>query len=424
MESILNSPLKDRWYLIYSSLAGFLLVAVYYTLKDVLKVGDGVAFFSVFAVFTVFFDVRHFFPTYTRTLLDKSFMIENKGWFLTSWAFIILIPIIALVLLSSGDYRAFNSYLIFSFILRLTYIIGFYHLIKQNWGFMAIFKKKHMETEDGSDRWEKLTLLSGSFLPFVFVSLKYPVWFDGGQYIFAPKADQLTYILDFWQKISLTIMLLGMFFLLIGYAVKSLPQYKFVSRNLGWLFVGLFILVRWILSSGKDVPLISIMVVLAAVFVFSLYKSIVLERRRKSFNKDKWMVLISSLILYNVVLLIPIENKFVMIMAITIPHNIQYIGFTGVFNKRYYTGSNKEHGIAKFLTEKTLLLFVVSVFYAIVFELSRTGIRYVDWFDSNDTMRFIRNIIGVFFLAMVWHHYYLDAVIWRVRKDKDLSKNL
>ncbi|TNF46804.1 MAG: hypothetical protein EP305_09835 [Bacteroidetes bacterium] len=424
MESILESSSKDRWYLIYSSLSGFVLVAIYFLLKDVLKIGDSASFFSVFIVFALLFDVRHFFPTYTRTILDKSFMKENKGWFLSSWAFILLVPIVAMMLMSSSEFRAFDSYLIFSFTLRFTYIIGFYHLIKQNWGFMAIFKKKNGEKEDGSDKWEKLALLSGSFLPFVYVSLKNPVWFEGGQYIFAPKSEQLPYILNFWQNISLGLLILGFLFILISIAFKSIPQFKYVSRNLSGLFFGLFILVRWILVSGKDVPLYSIMIFLGLIFIYSLYKSISMEKIRGHWNKEKWMIFISSLVLYNGILLLPIENKFIMIMAITIPHNIQYLGFTGAFNQRYYLNSKKEHGLAKVLSEKAVVFFLLSVFYAFVFELSRTGIKYVDWFDSNDTLRFVRNIIGIFFLAMVWHHYYLDAVIWRVRKDKDLSENI
>jgi hypothetical protein len=32
-----------------------------------------------------------------------------------------------------------------------------------------------------------------------------------------------------------------------------------------------------------------------------------------------------SLVLYHGILFLPIENKFVLVMAITIPHNIQYL---------------------------------------------------------------------------------------------------
>ncbi len=67
---------------------------------------------------------------------------------------------------------------------------------------MAIYKKKHNEPEDGSDKWEKLLLLSGAFIPFVILSTVSPVWFSGDAYAFAPKSEQLPFVLVVWKRIG------------------------------------------------------------------------------------------------------------------------------------------------------------------------------------------------------------------------------
>lgn len=419
MQSILGNLQKDRWYIVYSSLAGFALVGFYYILKQVIGLEEQYSFLITFGFYAVLFDVRHFFPTYSRTLFDKQFMKENRKWFIPSWVLIIAIPIIAFALLSQGTFRSFNSFVVLAFILRLTYVLGFYHLIKQNWGFMAIYKKKHNEPEDGSDRWEKLLLLSGSFLPFVNLSKVAPVWFGGDKYAFTPGEKEMQYVIDLWLTMGNACFIVGIFFLLIGFVFNSAPQYKFVSRNIGLFLVFTFLLIRWVISSGAEQALSYLMIILLIIFVVSLFLVVKRTIDKKIHNPEKWMVLISTLVLYNGILFLPIENKFILAMAITIPHNIQYLAFTKVFNKRFYENSTKDHGFATVLAKKATVFFVLSVLYAFLFESTRTGIKYIP--SSSEDFDYYRNMVAVFFVGMVLHHYYLDAVIWRVRKDKELS---
>lgn len=423
MDAILENKKADRFYIIYSSVAGFLLIGFYYLLRTTLGWGLDSSFLLTFLLFTIFFDIRHLFPTYSRTLLDKQYMKENRKWFYLAWLVIIIVPMLGFVVLSVGEYQSYNSYIVFSFLLRATYVFGFYHLVKQNWGFMAIYKKKFNEPEDGSDRWEKLMLLSGSFIPFVFLSKATPIWFNRVDKIgFAPDAPQLQYTIDIWIKIGNACLIAGIIFLIIGFTIKMIPQFKTVSRNIGLLFFGFFLLIKWILASGKDQPLNTILSVLIVIFIISTI--LVLHRtfKKKIYNKEKFLVLISSLILYNGIALIPLENMHLFAMAATLPHNIQYLRFVNVFNRRYYSASKLDHGMAKNLAEKAVLFFIVSVVYAVVFEGFRTGIVALPIYTSS--FDYIRNFVSVIFLSFVMHHYFLDAVIWRVRKDKSLSSNV
>jgi hypothetical protein len=158
--------------------------------------------------------------------------------------------------------------------------------------------------------------------------------------------------MDLWMKIGNACFIFGIFFLLVGFVLKSAPQFKFVSKNIGIFLTFTFILIRWILSSGAEQALNAILILLVILFILSLFLVVKRTIDKKIKNPEKWMVLISTLILYNGILFLPIDNKIILAMAITIPHNIQYLAFTKVFSKRFYENSKKDHGFATVLAKK------------------------------------------------------------------------
>lgn len=422
MTTILENERKDWLFIIFSSFSGFLLVGFYLLMGKLLPNQPEVALLTTFLIYAVFFDVRHLFSTYSRTYLDKAYFSENKRWLHVSFAVIVFIPLLAVLLIARGDYFSYNTGIVFTFLLRMTTVLGFYHLVKQNWGFMVIYKKKMNEPQDNSDKWEKMMLLSGSFIPFVIVAIICPVWFPSEQSFIFPEAHLKDYITEMWNKIALYTLFFSIFLLLVGYVFNSLPQYKYVSRNLGLFFLGVFVLLKMFLNWGTDV----LYVVLSGVvllFVISTAMSIQKALKQKLLNKKKWAVLISSLVLYGGILLLPIENKSVLVMAVTIPHNIQYLTFVNFFNSKFYSASKKEHGLAKRMSQKIGYFIVISFLYSVLYESFRTGTKYVS-FGTPEMQYIIGNLIAVFFLSMSLHHYYLDAVIWRVRKDKNISDSV
>ena len=322
MENILKNAKQDWMFIILSTVSGFLMIGFYFVLANLVKLDEFTAFLVTLILFSLLFDVRHFFPTYTRTFLDKAYFKENKSWLLGSTAAIFLIPLISYLILIQGEAMAYNGQIVLSFARRVTLTLGFYHLIKQNWGFIAIYKKKFNEPEDGSDRWEKLLLLSGSFIPFVYLAKTKIIWFLDETSAFSPNANELNYVLEFWGKISAFMLVLGLFFLVIGFAINARPQYKYVSRNLGYYFVGIFILIKLILANGSDKVLYILLVVLTIIFVVSLILTVLKAIQFGKLNVRKWAMFISALVLYWGVLSLPLDNKMLIIIGITIPHNI------------------------------------------------------------------------------------------------------
>ena len=422
MENILKNARQDWMYIILSTVSGFLMIAFYFVLKNLVKLDEFTASIITLVLFSLLFDVRHFFPTYTRTFLDKDYFRENKSWLLGSTAAIIFIPLISYFILIQGEAMAYDGQIVLSFARRVTLTLGFYHLVKQNWGFIAIYKKKFNEPENGSDRWEKLVLLSGSFIPFVYLAKTRIIWFADETSAFTPNVNDLAHVVELWGKISAFTLVLGLFFLVIGFAINAKPQYKFVSRNLGYYFLAIFVVIKLILVKGSDEVLSALLIALFLVFILSI--SITFQKAIKfgKLNVRKWAMFVSAFVLYWGVFSLPIENTMLIIIGITIPHNIQYLVFVGLFNKKHYSKSAKNHGFATILSQKAILFFLVSLIFAFLFELGRTGTN-LNLFTEPDAF-ILKNIVAFLFLSLVLHHYYLDAVIWRVRKDESLGKDI
>jgi hypothetical protein len=238
-----------------------------------------------------------------------------------------------------------------------------------------------------------------------------------------PEPHLAGYVAEVFREIAFYTLLFAVFLLLVGYGLKSAPQYKYVSRNLGLFFLFTFLLIQILFKWGMDV-LYVLLIAVSVVFVLSTVMSAYKALKQKVINTKKWAVLISSLILYNGILLLPIENKLILVMAITIPHNIQYLTFVNFFNRKFYTNSKQEHGLAKRMSQKIGLFLIISFVYAVLYESFRTGSKFLPLGITAEERYVIANFIAVFFLSMSLHHYYLDAIIWRVRKDKEISETV
>src|SRR5690606_8542415 len=356
MATILENKKKDWFYIILSPIAGFLLIGFYLLIKQLSGGSDEIALLSTFLVYAICFDVRHLFSTYTRTLLDKSYYSENKRWLIWTFLCIIGLPLLALVFVKDEAYY-FGTGAVFLFIFRVTTILGLYHLIKQNWGFMAIYKKKANEPQTTSEKWEKLMLLSGSFLPLIILTIDSPAWFEYDKVYLYPESYLEERIHHLFFQLGLITCLIGILLLALS-QMKSFELFKTIFRNLGLYFVAIFIAVLGFLNLGVE-TLDYILGIVGSIFIISTCITLATTWKTIQTNPQKWFVLVASLILYNGVLLSPIENKYILIMAITIPHNIQYLAFVNFFNRKYYSSSNTDYGLVKTISQKVGVFVLV-----------------------------------------------------------------
>src|ERR1041384_2039540 len=106
------------------------------------------------AGWAILIDAPHVFGTFSRTYFDKTEWKSRKRLMLGSLLFFVIGP--AMVLLGAG--------LTFFFIAALW---AYYHLVKQHYGFMVLYKKKNNDLQPVDNALDRLLLLFAFNYPFV-----------------------------------------------------------------------------------------------------------------------------------------------------------------------------------------------------------------------------------------------------------------
>lgn len=116
---------------------------------------------------------------------------------------------------------------------------------------------------------------------------------------------------------------------------------------------------------------------------------------------------------------------FVLIVIYSVLFDINHFFSTytrTVFDKSFIQENQAwfNHGLAVWLTKRVSSFLLVGAAFGLVFEMGRTGSSYwlpTDWIVT-------KNLVVIFFASLVLHHYYLDAVIWKLRKHKELRESI
>lgn len=410
MESILKSSKQDWLYLILSSFSSFGVIGFYFILSNLVKLDETLSLTICFALFSVLFDFRHFFPTYLNTFGDRLYYQQNKNWLWVSLLFIVLFPLLSFGILMQGQVIEYNSQLVFVFARRVTLLIGFYHLIAQQWRFIELFKMRFREPQDDSGIWEKRMLFVGSFIPLIYLAKTHLIWFNDENAAFTPNSNELNYVLEFWSEIALFCLIIGVFFSLIGFVFSVEYRLKIIARKCCYLLVGLFGLIKCVLNYGSDQVLYVFLLVLTISFFFCLLFVVLKAFQFRKFNRKKWFFFSSILVINAVVLTLPLQHKAVLLLALAVPHAIQQLVFSNQVAVRYYSQSTEKHGFAAFLARKSLWMMVFTFTFAILLEWGRTVITF-NFMDSPDGL-VLKNAFGILFFSFLLVHYFLEAQRW------------
>src|SRR5256885_1302913 len=137
---------EDLVWFIGSVVASYLLLVLYVT--GVLPL------IPMVAGWAILIDAPHVFGTFSRTYFDRSEWKTRKRLMLGSLGFFIIGP--AMVLLGAG--------FTFFFVAALW---AYYHLVKQHYGFMVLYKKKNNDLAPIDNALDRLLLLFAFNYPFV-----------------------------------------------------------------------------------------------------------------------------------------------------------------------------------------------------------------------------------------------------------------
>ncbi len=336
---------EDLVWFVGSVLSSYLLLVLY--------VGGLVPLVWMVGVWAILIDAPHVFGTFSRTYFDRT---ERRSRGRLLWGSLIFFVIGPLMVLAGVG-------LIFFFLAALW---AYYHLVKQHYGFMVLYKKKN------NDLLKIDNLLDRTFLMLAFT---YP-------FVAFIARDQ-----D---------------------AMKRVPP--ILQSSIGMVEMGLFLAT----------------VLVAIVW---LIRQIQRGVQGLALDVPKYLLLAAAIPMHWIVLLTPMPQKPIAIVAIlTIYHNLQYHRLIWFHNKKYMASEGRSesstelkttYGAAELISRRLIYYIGFGILFGIWYQLPRQYIRSV--FGETTTLT---QLFAAFFWGYAFIHYYLDSKIWRVRRDPEVGKAL
>ena len=374
------SARDDLVWLIGSVGSSYLLLILY--VKGILPLVPMVALWAILI------DAPHVFGTFSRTYFDRTERRNRSRLLWGSLAFFAIGPL--MVFAGAG--------LIFFFLAALW---AYYHLVKQHYGFMVLYKKKNNDLAPVDNALDRLLLLFAFNYPFVA--------FIAGD----PEAlARVPATLQSGVNVLATILLAGTIILAVAW----------LGRQIQRLLTGELL----------DVP--------------------------------KYLLLAAAIPMHWIVLLTPMPHKPIAIVAIlTIYHNLQYHRLIWFHNKKYtrsstaFTGtagaspaatrrslvegssptmregfaSNRElrqkYGAAELISRRLLYYIAFGILFGVIYQGPRQVLGYIS-LKSGDGVAGAQSFVIQLGISFLWGyafiHYYLDSKIWRIRRDPSVGKAL
>ena len=140
-------------------------------------------------------------------------------------------------------------------------------------------------------------------------------------------------------------------------------------------------------------------------------------------NVPKYLLLAAAVPMHWVVLLTPMPHKPMAIVAIlTIYHNFQYHRLVWFHNRKYSRSEDckARFGAAALISKRLLYYLAFGLLFGLWYQVPR---QYVNWSGGDPQGLFVQ-LSSAFLWGYAFTHYYLDAKIWRVRRDPAVGEAL
>jgi uncharacterized membrane protein len=316
------------------------------------------------AAWAILIDAPHVFGTFSRTYFDRT---ERQNRAKLLWGSLLFFAVGPLMVLAGAG-------LVFFFIAALW---AYYHLVKQHYGFMVLYKKKNNDLAPVDNALDRLLLLFAFNYPFVAFIARDPEAMARVPQILHSSVNGLSLIL-----------LAGTIILGVAWLGRQLQ--------------------RVITGQALDVP--------------------------------KYLLLAAAIPMHWVVLLTPMPHKPIAIVAIlTIYHNFQYHRLIWFHNKKYQARGTDhrqdadatpttKYGAASFISRRLIFYIACGIIFGVIYQGPRQYLGYVSLTHgggSGTPTQTLPMQLGIAFLwGYAFIHYYLDSKIWRVRRDPAVGKAL
>ncbi len=335
----------------------------------VLYVSGLVPLIPMVALWAILIDAPHVFGTFSRTYFDRTARHERARLLWGSLLFFAVGPLMVW----------FGAGLLFFFLAALW---AYYHLVKQHYGFMVLYKKKNRDLAPVDNALDRLLLLFAFNYPFVA--------------FIAQDPEAMVRVPTSLQR-----------------GVNGLATILLA----GTIIIGLVWVGRQVQRAAVGLPL----------------------------NGPKYLLLAAAIPMHWIVLLTPMPHKPIALVAIlTIYHNLQYHRLIWFHNQKYTAldptevtsvdpsrdaALREKYGSAALISRRLLFYVAFGIVFGLIYQGPRQYLGYLSFSTgdaSQGTMeRSLATQLGVSFLwGYAFIHYYLDSKIWRVRRDPSVGKAL
>ncbi|HEV2829043.1 MAG TPA: hypothetical protein VGW76_15715 [Pyrinomonadaceae bacterium] len=366
------SARDDLVWLIGSVASSYLLLFLY--VKGILPLVPMVA------AWAILIDAPHVFGTFSRTYFDRT---ERQKRSRLLWGSLLFFAVGPVMVLAGAD-------LVFFFLAALW---AYYHLVKQHYGFMVLYKKKNNDLAAIDNALDRLLLLFAFNYPFVAFIARDP-----------EAMKRVPAALQAGVNGLATILLAGTIVLALAWLGRQVQR----------------------LISGEPLDL------------------------------PKYLLLAAAIPMHWIVLLTPMPHKPIAIVAIlTIYHNLQYHRLIWFHNQKYTAGSagilstraesaerqgssptvrkglssnaaelRQKYGAAELISRRLLYYVIFGILFGLIYQGPRQILGYIS-LNNGGTEPPFPTQLGISFLwGYAFIHYYLDSKIWRVRRDPSVGKAL
>jgi uncharacterized membrane protein len=332
----------DLVWFIGSVVSSYLLLILY--------VAGIVPLIPMVALWAILIDAPHVFGTFSRTYFDRTERQNRVRLLWGSLLFFAIGPV--MVLLGAG--------FVFLFVAALW---AYYHLVKQHYGFMVLYKKKNGDLARVDNVLDRLLLLFAFNYPFVEFIARDPE------------------------------------------AMARVPA---------------------VLRGGVNGFAKILLVGTVLLFVVWLGRQVQRAITGEPLNVPKYLLLAAAIPMHWIVLLTPMPHKPIAIVAIlTIYHNLQYHRLIWFHNQKYSQKPEK-YGAAELISRRLLYYVTFGIIFGIIYQGPRQILGYLGLQNAQvGAPQPLTIQLSVSFLwGYAFIHYYLDSKIWRVRRDPSVGKAL
>lgn len=309
------------------------------------------------ALWAILIDAPHVFGTFSRTYFDRTER-QTRGRLL--WGSLLFFAIGPLMVLLGAGF-------VFFFIAALW---AYYHLVKQHYGFMVLYKKKNNDLARIDNALDRLLLLFAFNYPFVAFIAQDPEAMARVPVTLRGSVNGLA-----------TLLLIGTIALTVVWLARQIQ--------------------RAVVGEPLNVP--------------------------------KYLLLAAAIPMHWIVLLTPMPHKPIAIVAIlTIYHNLQYHRLIWFHNKKYKSPHASEtagstYGAAELISRRLVFYIGFGILFGLLYQGPRQFLGYMSFKNGAAGLTDISfaTQLGISFLwGYAFIHYYLDSKIWRVRRDPTVGKAL